>query len=140
MYVYVNTYSYAFSEIVTFCMMNSVANWKITFILKKKTRTKSVKNSQGKTSYSLVEKDAMHQQQQQRTLFCQKHHKTYDVTDEYNINDPLIQNHTAEFQKNKPSYYRQLNHGIDRSSKVNNLYEFEWLCFQVLTIKYTTSY
>ena len=56
--------------------------------------------------------------QQQRTLFCQKHHKTYDVTDESNINDPLIQNHTAEFQKNKPTYYRQFHQGIDTSSKV----------------------
>ena len=108
---------------MTNCMMNGVANWKITFILwKKKTRTKSVKNSQGKTSsHSLVEKDVMHQQQQ-RTLFCQKHHKTYDVTDEYNINDPLIQNHTSEIYKNKPSYYRHLHQEVETSSKVSELH------------------
>ena len=63
----------------------------------------------------------MHQQQQ-RTLFCQKHHKTYDVTDEYNINDPLIQNHTSEVYKNKPSYYRHIHQEVEASSKVSEMH------------------
>ena len=84
--------------------------------INKKARTKCVKNSQGKQSQQQKETAL---QQQQRTLFCQKHHKTYDVTDESNMNEPLIQNHTIEFHNTKHTYYRQVHQGVDGSSKVN---------------------
>ena len=90
--------------------------------INKKARTKSVKNSQGKheTQHQEEEEAAQLQMHQQRILFCQKHHKTYDVTDESNRNELLVQNHTSEFQNTKRTYHRQFQQTTDCSSKVSS--------------------
>ena len=89
--------------------------------INKKARTKCVKNSQGKHELQHHQEieAAAQLNMQQRILFCQKHPKTYDETDEFVRNESLVQNHTSEFQNTKRTNHRQFQQATDCSSKVS---------------------